>query len=115
MSEEFREVERLYTTVLRYEDYEEDFDIFITLDDCYHLIKDISQNFWIFDEGWDKNRIVEKLQQDNSDERFIKYIKFLEKEEIDRIYDAGTWTLVYEVLKDCGQLVEHRNTGSVWY
>ena len=116
MSEGFREVERLYTTTVRYEDDDDcGGDIFITLDDCYQLIRDITRNFWIFDEGWDRSRVVESLTEANVDERFISYIKMLEEEEFNRIYDTGTWTLIYEVLKDCGQLVEHRDLGSVWY
>ncbi len=116
MSEEFKEVERLYTTTVRYEDdCDGDYDIFVTLDDCYYLIKDITQNIWKFDEGWDKKILVESLKESNVDERFIKYVKLLEDEQYDRVYDAGTWTLIFEVLRDCGQLVEHRNTGTVWY
>lgn len=108
--------ETLYITKLQYEDYEEDFDVFVTLSDCSKIIKSISTRFWAFGEnGESKETIIESFKQDNADDRLVAYLERLDQDDFDNIWDAGIWQLIHDVLEDCGELVPTRWTSTIYY
>lgn len=111
--------ERIYYTNVWYEGSDDDApDVFVTLTDCYTLIRDIYDNFWKFDEysSQGKNVIIQAFKNTDVDERLIRFLEFLDEDEVTGFgCDGNPYDLCWRVLEDCGQIIPTSQTRSVYY
>ena len=110
--------ERIYYTHVWYEGDDGSPDVFVTLTDCYKLIKDIYGNYWKLDEysNQGKDVIMKEIKNANVDERFIRFLEFLDEDEIAGFgCDGNPYDLCWRVLEDCGQIIPAVETGRVYY
>ena len=111
--------ERIYYTNVWYENCDDTApDVFVTLTDCYTLIRDIYDNYWKFDEysSQGKDFIIQALKNTDVDERLIRFLEFLDEDEVVGFAsDGNPYDLCWRVLEDCGQIIPTSQTRSVYY
>lgn len=106
--------ERIYTTTVFY-DNDGEFDLFVTLEDCQVLIDKIYCKHWVFEDYNTREEIMAELMNSDTDERYIKFLEFLDDDAFWSFGSDSAYEQCYRVLEDCGQIIPAMPTRSVYY